>query len=77
MDTATNPIVIFIDDERIELTGKDAIEYEAKRAIDHQCFLDNQKKKEEKNAAKETALAKLAALGLTTDDLKALGLGNN
>jgi hypothetical protein len=28
-------------------------------------------------AAKATAEAKLAALGLTTDDLKALGLGNN
>ena len=28
-------------------------------------------------AAKETATAKLAALGLTTDDLKALGLGTN
>jgi hypothetical protein len=27
--------------------------------------------------AKEAAVAKLAALGLTTDDLKALGLGNN
>ncbi len=27
--------------------------------------------------AKATAEAKLAALGLTTDDLKALGLGNN
>jgi hypothetical protein len=27
--------------------------------------------------AKETAQAKLATLGLTTDDLKALGLGNN
>jgi len=26
---------------------------------------------------KETAQAKLAALGLTVDDLKALGLGNN
>jgi hypothetical protein len=30
-----------------------------------------------KAAAKEAAQAKLAALGLTTDDLKALGLGNN
>jgi hypothetical protein len=29
-----------------------------------------------KAAAKATAEAKLAALGLTTDDLKALGLGN-
>jgi|688.fasta_scaffold650672_2 hypothetical protein len=28
-------------------------------------------------AAKAAAQAKLAALGLTTDDLKALGLGNN
>jgi hypothetical protein len=28
-------------------------------------------------AAKEAAEAKLAALGLTTDDLKALGLGTN
>jgi hypothetical protein len=28
-------------------------------------------------SAKAAATAKLAALGLTTDDLKALGLGNN
>lgn len=28
-------------------------------------------------AAKDAAQAKLAALGLTADDLKALGLGNN
>jgi hypothetical protein len=32
---------------------------------------------EQAEAAKEAAQAKLAALGLTTDDLKALGLGNN
>ena len=31
----------------------------------------------EAEAAKAVAQAKLAALGLTTDDLKALGLGNN
>jgi hypothetical protein len=31
----------------------------------------------EVSAAKATAQAKLAALGLTADDLKALGLGNN
>lgn len=38
----------------------------------------NQKKAQleaEKQAAKTAAEAKLAALGLTTDDLKALGLG--
>ena len=31
----------------------------------------------QKAAAKTAAKAKLAGLGLTTDDLKALGLGNN
>jgi hypothetical protein len=31
----------------------------------------------DKAAAKATAEAKLTALGLTADDLKALGLGNN
>ncbi len=31
----------------------------------------------EAKAAKAAAQVKLAALGLTTDDLKALGLGNN
>jgi hypothetical protein len=37
-----------------------------------------QSAKEAKNAtAKAAAEAKLAALGLTADDLKALGLGNN
>lgn len=34
-------------------------------------------KEAEAIAKKETAQAKLAALGLTTDDLKALGLGTN
>jgi hypothetical protein len=33
--------------------------------------------KEAKEVAKANAQAKLAALGLTADDLKALGLGNN
>ena len=34
-------------------------------------------KQAESEAAKASAEAKLAALGLTTDDLKALGLGGN
>jgi hypothetical protein len=40
---------------------------------------DAWKAEQDANAAtaKATAEAKLAALGLTTDDLKALGLGNN
>ena len=36
-----------------------------------------EEEKAEAEAAKETAQGKLAALGLTTDDLKALGLGTN
>lgn len=35
------------------------------------------KKEEDALAAKEVAQAKLSALGLTADDLKALGLGGN
>ena len=34
-------------------------------------------KREQEAAAKATAEAKLSALGLTTDDLKAFGLGGN
>ena len=36
-----------------------------------------EKAKAEADIAKAAATAKLAALGLTTDDLKALGLGGN
>jgi hypothetical protein len=60
-----------------EILTLDAQEYEATIAQ----WADNQIAKEEAEksaeAAKESAQAKLAALGLTTDDLKALGLGNN
>jgi hypothetical protein len=37
-------------------------------------YVVNQKKVAEADAAKSSAQAKLTALGLTTDDLKALGL---
>jgi hypothetical protein len=37
-------------------------------------YVVHQKKVAEADAAKSTAQAKLSALGLTTDDLKALGL---
>ena len=47
--------------------NNDATEAELKAAIDAHVAVDP-------NAAKETAKAKLEALGLTTDDLKALGL---
>jgi hypothetical protein len=63
-----------IDDEVIVL---DATEYEETIAQ----WAANEIAAEETLAAKEaskvSATAKLAALGLTTDDLKALGLGTN
>jgi hypothetical protein len=52
-------------------------EYEATIAEWAQARLDKQNKVQETEAAKAAAQAKLAALGLTADDLKALGLGNN
>ncbi len=72
---AENPKMFFVfNDEEIELTGE---EYD-KACNDWaemrlaQITLEN-----ETNAARAAAEAKLAALGLTADDLKALGLGNN
>ena len=52
-------------------------EYEVTIAEWAQARLDKQNKLQEAEAAKATATAKLTALGLTTDDLKALGLGGN
>jgi hypothetical protein len=50
--------------------GNDATEAELKAAIDAHIAIDP-------NANKKLAEAKLTALGLTADDLKALGLGGN
>jgi hypothetical protein len=52
--------IIEVDDAVIDEMRKPDLELEAKQATEL--------------AAKEAAQAKLAALGLTTDDLKALGL---
>jgi hypothetical protein len=49
-------------------------EYEATIKDWAQARLDKQAKTQEATAAKEAAQAKLGALGLTADDLKALGL---
>ena len=63
-DVTTNEVI-----DR-EMTDKEFEAYEAQKAIDvaeAQALADSQ-------AAKEAAHAKLAELGLTADDLKALGL---
>jgi hypothetical protein len=74
MVTATNnqTIVIQTNDERIELTGQDLADFLAQRAKD-QAELDKaQAKIDEAKAAKESATAKLAALGLTEDEILAI-----
>lgn len=53
-----------------ELTAEELNQQE----IDEQIAATKAVQKEEKEAARQAAIAKLAALGLTTDDLAALGL---
>jgi hypothetical protein len=70
----TKKIYIGIDNEVIEATGE-ALEY----ILDFQAKAKKRKEAEaqaelDKAAAKAAAEAKLVALGLTSDDLKALGL---
>jgi hypothetical protein len=71
----TKPMVRFVDldtDELVdrEMTAAEFAHYEAREQI-----LANEKAElAAKESAKEAAQAKLSALGLTTEDLKALGL---
>lgn len=61
----------------IDLTPEEVVEFEAgvKALEDEKAAILAKVKSDEE--AKAAAEAKLAALGLTTDDLKALGLGTN
>jgi hypothetical protein len=69
---ANEIIVIQTNDERIELTGKELTDFFAQRAKD-QAELDKaQAKIDEAKAAKDSATAKLAALGLTDDEILAI-----
>jgi hypothetical protein len=60
-------IETIIEREETEIEAKNRIEHEAERT--KRVALET-----EAEAARAVAQAKLAALGLTTDDLKALGL---
>jgi len=67
-------IYITIDGETIEATGqalKDVLDHQAKCKAEAELA---QAETEMKAAAKAAAQAKLAALGLTVEDLQALGL---
>lgn len=73
MDTATHndKIIIQTNDERIELTGQDLADFIAQRAKD-QLELDKQNAEVEAvKIAKESAMQKLTALGLTEDEIAA------
>ena len=76
--------VIQIGSDQVGYTELTPAEYEAQISEWADTLLAKQEAEalaEEKNTeaevAKEAAEAKLAALGLTADDLKALGLGGN
>lgn len=63
-----------IGDEIIEYTAEDHAQREIDLAELEKIAADEVATKEAAKAAADAALAKLAALGLTADDLKALGL---
>jgi hypothetical protein len=67
-----NSIFIQIDNERIELTGSDKEEFLLERQANHQAFLASKSAQIEKEEARVSALAKLAALGLTEEEIAAL-----
>lgn len=68
----TNSIFIQIDNERIELTGSDKEAFLAERKETHDAFLASKNARVEKELARTSALAKLAALGLTEEEIGAL-----
>lgn len=70
---AQNPTIRVGSDE-IGYTELNATEYETTIEQWADNFIANELLEAEKQAAKEVAQTKLAALGLTTEDLKALGL---
>jgi hypothetical protein len=73
-DMTTEKIYVGSDNDRIVLIGQAKTDFLADRQQFAEQFAQAEADKLAKAQAKEAAQAKLAALGLTTDDLKALGL---
>ena len=65
-------IYVGIDGERVELTGADLTTFKAQRTKDQAEAKAMQDATDAKMAARESALAKLAALGLTEAEVAAL-----
>ena len=69
---ATEKIFIGIDNERVELTGEELAAFNADRAALQAQADAIQAEADAKAAARESALAKLADLGLTAEEIAAL-----
>lgn len=67
-------IYVGVDNERIEATGEILAQILSDKEFYIQEKLQKEAETEAKAAAKTAAQAKLAALGLTIEDLQALGL---
>jgi hypothetical protein len=72
MATTTEKILVGIDDQVIELSGADLTAFKAQRTKDQAEAAAHQTQMEAKAAARESALAKLADLGLTAEEIAAL-----
>lgn len=68
----TEKIFIGIDDQTIELTGNELTDFLAERKKMQDEALAQKADQETKAATRESALAKLAALGLTQEEIEAL-----
>ena len=65
-------IYVGIDNERVELTGAELIAFKAQRELDAAETAAQLAEIEAKAAARQSALAKLADLGLTAEEIAAL-----
>jgi len=69
-------IYIGINDKKIELKGKELEDFLAEREETHRLFLEEKKlfeaEQQAKAEAKASAMAKLATLGLTDEEISAL-----
>lgn len=69
---AIESIFIGIDDQRIELTGKDLTDFLADQNAQLEQIAAQEAEATAKAVARESALAKLAELGLTAEEIAAL-----
>ena len=65
-------IYVGIDSERVELTGADLTAFKAQRTKDAAEAKAMQAEMDARVAARQSALAKLAALGLSAEEIAAL-----